>query len=244
MPAACEHHRCSDRAPAAEIRHDVPIEEICVRRFHLLPLSGVIARSLRRWELRQTETKVFSAMALFPPKALEAYGCGTNGRARWQKRSLFSRPSLRTARQRWWQTSRLKECCRRFTRSCDRLAGWLSPARNERDHTLQPTALVHEAYLRLARAELAWTGRTARICSAIAATHDAPHSPDARRSARRCRSAGAAPRGLSLDVSARCLRAARGHRRRRCIRCCANWTALDPRQGQIVELRFFGGLER
>ena len=116
-------------------------------------------------------------------------------------------------------------------------AGYLRHER--RDHTLQPTALVHEAYLRLlGQRSIDWQNRahllaiSARMMRRILLTHAA--------------SRGAAKRGggavrLSLDealdvfeqrdVSATALQS-----------LLRELELLDPRQGQIVELRFFGGL--
>jgi RNA polymerase sigma-70 factor (ECF subfamily) len=106
-------------------------------------------------------------------------------------------------------------------------------------HTLQPTALVHEAYLRLIDQRTdTWQNRAhffgvaARIMRRILLQH--------------ARARGAARRGggvtrLELDaalnvfdqrdVSATALNAT-----------LRELEKLDPRQGQIVELRFFGGL--
>lgn len=112
--------------------------------------------------------------------------------------------------------------------------------RQERtDHTLQPTALVHEAYLRLrGQRTVDWTNRAqllgiaARMMRRILMNHAAARDTSKR--------GGKAPR-LSLDlaldvfdrqqVSATALHAT-----------LRELEALDPRQGQIVELRFFGGL--
>ena len=112
--------------------------------------------------------------------------------------------------------------------------------RRERpDHTLQPTALVHEAYIRLLDQRTSnWHNRahllaiSARIMRRILLNH-----AEARSTAKR---GGGATR-LSLDVALdvfdqRNVPAAALHGALRELE------ALDPRQGQIVELRFFGGL--
>jgi RNA polymerase sigma factor (TIGR02999 family) len=112
--------------------------------------------------------------------------------------------------------------------------------RNERpDHTLQPTALVHEAYLRLLDQRTpSWQNRahllaiSARMMRRILMNHAA-----ARGTAKR---GGGAPR-LSLDLALDVLDQQE-------VSATAVHTALqelerlDPRQGQLVELRFFGGL--
>ena len=107
------------------------------------------------------------------------------------------------------------------------------------DHTLQPTALVHEAYLRLARRDsLDWRDRVhffamaAQMMRQILVDH-------ARKQAAAKRGGNAitlvidealvASKASNLDVLA--LDAA-----------MTKLASLDPRQCQIVELRFFGGL--
>jgi RNA polymerase sigma-70 factor, ECF subfamily len=107
------------------------------------------------------------------------------------------------------------------------------------DHTLQPTALVHEAYLRLQRQRnVDWGNRAqflgiaAKMMRRILLDHAIAH-----RAAKR---GGGAPR-LTLDsalevcerqdISATQLNDA-----------LQRLETLDPRQAQVVELRFFGGL--
>jgi RNA polymerase sigma factor (TIGR02999 family) len=113
-------------------------------------------------------------------------------------------------------------------------------SRERAGHTLQPTALVHEAYLRLAQRESGkqWNDRThffavaARIVRAVLVDH-----ARARHAAKR--GAGAFSIELSdevakvqappvdlLDLDA----------------ALAALEALDPQQGRIVELRHFAGL--
>lgn len=112
-------------------------------------------------------------------------------------------------------------------------------ARERADHTLQPTALANEAYMRLARiSEINWTGRehflavASNVIRRVLVDHARAHS--------------AAKRGgdltivpiddsdtptpaptvdlLALDEALETL------------------ARMDPRQSRIVELRFFGGL--
>lgn len=111
--------------------------------------------------------------------------------------------------------------------------------RERSDHTLQPTALVHEAYLRLAQgAGREWQGRehffavAAHVVRAVLVDH-----ARARASIKR----GSAPLRVTLsDASARTpetpvdfldLDTALSALER-----------LDPQQGRIVELRHFAGL--
>lgn len=116
-------------------------------------------------------------------------------------------------------------------------AGYLR--RERADHTLQPTALVHESYLRLTRQHAVdWADRlqflsiAARMMRRILADH-----AQARTATKR---GGGATR-LQLD-------AALDFCDERAISIAAvdqalrDLEALDPRQAQVVELRFFGGL--
>lgn len=108
-----------------------------------------------------------------------------------------------------------------------------------RDHTLQPTALVHEVYLRLAgQRRLDWQNRAQllglaaqmmrRILLDHAASHDAqkrwgglirvPIEDD--------RSLDDGPEVEFLDLD----------------RALRRLEQIDPQQARVVELRFFGGL--
>lgn len=119
-----------------------------------------------------------------------------------------------------------------------RLAG--SYLRGERsDHTLQPTALVHEAYLRLnQQRNVDWENRAqfmamaAKLMRRILLDYATAH-----RAAKR----GGGAVHLELDAATDVLV-------RQEISAVAlnealeELEALDPRQAQVVELRFFGGL--
>ena len=106
-------------------------------------------------------------------------------------------------------------------------------------HTLQPTALVHEAYLRLLEQRTAtWQNRahllaiSARMMRRILINH-----ADARGTAKRGGGATTLSLDLALEVfDQREVPATRVHA------ALQELERLDPRQGQIVELRFFGGL--
>jgi RNA polymerase sigma factor (TIGR02999 family) len=113
--------------------------------------------------------------------------------------------------------------------------------RRERpDHTLQPTALVNEAYLRLVdQRDVAWDGRAhffgiaARVMRQILVDHARKRDAVKRGAGVRARqsvSKLADPAGAQdLDVLALHL-------------ALEELAALDPRQAEIVELRYFGGL--
>lgn len=113
--------------------------------------------------------------------------------------------------------------------------------RRERpDHTLQATALVHEAYLRLVGAEkVSWQNRfhffnvAAQVMRNILVDHARRHQAEKR---------GSGERKLSLDE-------ALDFFKERDINLIAlddalkTLETLDPQQSRIVELRFFGGLK-
>lgn len=117
-----------------------------------------------------------------------------------------------------------------------------SALRHERpDHTLQPTALVHEAYLRLAdQPESRWENRAhflavaARAMRRILVDHARGHkaikrgSGDARFALQDVATSAVDP-GQDLDLVI-------------LDEALARLSAIDPRQARIVELRFFGGL--
>ncbi|MCP3903938.1 MAG: sigma-70 family RNA polymerase sigma factor [Planctomycetes bacterium] len=107
-------------------------------------------------------------------------------------------------------------------------------------HTLQPTALVHEAYMKLARGGSAFESRTHFV--AVAARAMRQILVDRARRVRSERHGGNAARiavdeGLIAgehpnDVDLLSLEDA-----------LSRLTELDERKGRVVELRFFGGLD-
>ena len=112
--------------------------------------------------------------------------------------------------------------------------------RSERaDHTLQPTALVNEAYLRLLGQErAAWQNRAhffgiaAQMMRRILVDHARGHRAAKRPGATLRvvvddRIGAAQPRDCELLLLDEAL---------------SELTRVDPRQGRIVELRYFGGL--
>ncbi len=112
--------------------------------------------------------------------------------------------------------------------------------RHERPgHTLQPTALVHEAYLRLVGEEnRRWENRAhffaiaAQLMRRILVEHARSHHAAKR--------GGAAPK-LALAEAAD-LAQASGMDLVSLDEALSRLAAIDPQQSRIVELRFFGGL--
>ena len=111
--------------------------------------------------------------------------------------------------------------------------------RERTDHTLQPTALVHEAYLRLVeQRSVDWQSRShffsvsAKLMRRILVDHARGHLADKR--------GGGLPRvalteaiAMSQDRPTELLALDEGLTR---------LAALDPQQGHVVELRVFAGL--
>ena len=113
--------------------------------------------------------------------------------------------------------------------------------RRERpDHTLQPTALVNEAYLRLIHvADVRWENRAhfygiaARLMRQILVDHARKHRAGKRgiatRTDRPLSQLADPAGGPNLDLVA-------------LHEALDDLAVLDPRQAEIVELRYFGGL--
>jgi RNA polymerase sigma factor (TIGR02999 family) len=111
--------------------------------------------------------------------------------------------------------------------------------RERRDHSLQPTALVNEAYLRLAgQRGMPWEGRAhffgiaARVMRQVLVDH-----------ARRRRALKRPPGRAALSASTIADPTAHGDVDVLALHeALEQLAALDPRQAEIVELRYFGGL--
>jgi RNA polymerase sigma factor (TIGR02999 family) len=112
--------------------------------------------------------------------------------------------------------------------------------RRERSgHTLQPTALVHEAYLRLVQApEVDWRDRAhffavaARVMRQVLVDHARTRDAAKRGGgAHKVAIEEVAEPRVSVDVDLLALDQALGR-----------LTDLDPEQARVVELRYFGGL--
>ena len=112
--------------------------------------------------------------------------------------------------------------------------------RRERvEHTLQPTALVHEAYVKLVDQERArWQNRAqffgvaAQLMRRILVDRAREHAAEKR---------GGGVRPLTL-VDAMAASPDRGIDVLALDEALARLTALYPEQGRLVELRYFGGL--
>jgi len=111
--------------------------------------------------------------------------------------------------------------------------------RERRDHTLQTTALVHEAYLRLAdQREVHWKNReqflgiAAQLMRRILVDHSRGH--DARKRGKGfervfLEEAAGVSKGKAADVIA-------------LDEALTRLAEFDPQQAHLVEVRFFGGL--
>jgi RNA polymerase sigma-70 factor (ECF subfamily) len=117
-----------------------------------------------------------------------------------------------------------------------RLAG--KYMRRERtDHTLQPTALVHEAYLKLVAQRSDWQSRVHFF--AVAAQVMRHILIDHARSHLRAKRGGA--KEVTLD-EAMVFSEGRSAELLAIDEAMQRLAKLDPRQSKIVEMRFFGGL--
>jgi len=112
--------------------------------------------------------------------------------------------------------------------------------RHERsDHTLQPTALVHEAYLKLIQQRsVDWQSRAhffgvaAQVMRRILVDHARGHLREKR---------GAGQRAVPID-EALAFTPEQSEELVKLDQSLERLTQIDARQGKIVELRFFGGL--
>ena len=110
--------------------------------------------------------------------------------------------------------------------------------RERAGHTLQTSALINEAYLRLVDQSVAWQNRAhffgiaARLMRQILVDHARAHQYAKR---------GGGAQKVSLDEAAN-LAQGRAAEIVALDEALESLTAIDPQQGRIVELRFFGGL--
>src|ERR1022692_4645439 len=111
--------------------------------------------------------------------------------------------------------------------------------RNERpDHTLQPTALINEAYLRLAREDTDWNSREHFI--GVAANVMRRVLVDYARAHRAEQRGGGLKRVEMQDDFA--ISAEKLDEVAVLDEALCSLESLNPRQGRVVELRYFGGL--
>jgi len=110
--------------------------------------------------------------------------------------------------------------------------------RGERpDHTLQPTALINEAYLRLARDNVDWQSRqhfigvAANVMRRLLVDHARAHNAE-----RRSGGADRVELGEGLMVSIE-----RSDEVLALHDALTGLEGVDPRQAKVVELRYFGG---
>jgi RNA polymerase sigma factor (TIGR02999 family) len=110
--------------------------------------------------------------------------------------------------------------------------------RERPDHTLQPTALVHEAYLRLIdQQKVNWRNRAQFVALAalmmrrILVSHARAHAAEKRGAAHKVPLTSDNLPGDAPDIDVMVLHDA-----------LEKLAAFDPRKSRIVELKFFGGL--
>ena len=113
-------------------------------------------------------------------------------------------------------------------------------ARERRNHTLQPSALVHEAYMRLAAqrgqgfvSRAHFLALAARMMRRILVDHARRRNADRR---------GGGSIAVTLDEDILVAAPEAGVDILRLHEALKELSRLDPRQGRVVELRFFGGL--
>jgi len=124
-----------------------------------------------------------------------------------------------------------------FYRELHKLAGWFL-AQERPDHTLQPTALVHEAYLRLVgQRQVEWSSRAQIIASAAAMMRRILVTHAQARGAQKRSWGNRVPLQDDLDIT-------QGGQLEIAELDAAlmRLEKFDPRQARIVELRFFSGL--
>ncbi|HEX8616097.1 MAG TPA: ECF-type sigma factor [Thermoanaerobaculia bacterium] len=113
-------------------------------------------------------------------------------------------------------------------------------ARERSGHTLQPTALVHEVYLRMAQGSDQWNGKThffavaARAMRRLLIDHARARGRDKRGAdwERVTFELALTPQENDFDRTAMLA----------LDQALQKLAALDPRQAEVVELRFFSGL--
>lgn len=112
--------------------------------------------------------------------------------------------------------------------------------RERSDHTLQPTALVHEAYLKLIdQKQVRWQNRAhffgvaAQIMRRLLVDHARKHTADKR---------GGEFDKMQLEESIVVVQGEKSIELLALDEALENLAKLDPQKSKIVELRYFGGL--
>lgn len=112
--------------------------------------------------------------------------------------------------------------------------------RERNDHTLQPTALVHEAYLKLIdQTQVKWQNRAhffgiaANIMRRILVDHARKHTADKR---------GGAAEKLPLEEEILIVSEGKSAELLALDEALKNLAKIDEQKSKIVELRYFGGL--
>ena len=110
--------------------------------------------------------------------------------------------------------------------------------RERKDHTLQPTALINEAYLRLAREDIDWQnhkhfiGVAANVMRRVLVDHARAHKAA-------MRGGGFVRVELADNIA---ISEERSNEVLMLDDALTRLEALNPRQAKVVELRYFGGL--
>jgi RNA polymerase sigma-70 factor, ECF subfamily len=110
--------------------------------------------------------------------------------------------------------------------------------RERQDHTLQPTALINEAYLRLAGDGVDWRNRehfigvAANVMRRVLVDHARAHNAEMR---------GGGLRRVELEESV-AISVERAEEILSLDEALVRLTEVNPRQAKVVELRYFGGL--
>ena len=112
--------------------------------------------------------------------------------------------------------------------------------RERSDHTLQPTALVHEAYIKLIdQTQVKWQNRAhffgiaANIMRRILVDYARKHGADKR---------GGAAEKLPLEEEIMIVSEGKSAELLALDEALENLSKIDPQKSKIVELRYFGGL--
>jgi RNA polymerase sigma-70 factor (ECF subfamily) len=110
--------------------------------------------------------------------------------------------------------------------------------RERQDHTLQPTALINEAYLRLAGEDLHWRSRehfigvAANVMRRVLVDHARTHNAEMR---------GGGLRRVELEEGV-AISVDRSEEILSLDEALVRLSEVNPRQAKVVELRYFSGL--